>query len=192
MTIHFGCSDIPFDMETRPVCKIRRLNLTEVCKISSYPKLLRDLLPEKYFSADYGSWLPMVTNESNLRLVAMQRDVTASFARDGLTCCSLAFRTVYQLLPSGFRVLLWCYGNKLTPAMVIAHAHYCLQNLSCLPPFCDACVVSVGIMFPLHVDKQEVAQYFAQRGYPPQAEADECAIIEQKLYHNSASINANI
>ena len=185
VTINVNCQDIPLvarETESKSSAReIRRLTLIESYKIFSDVELVKDLFPGKYFSVDYGSWLPILISETNLRHVAMHRDVTAYFSPDGVT--SITFCTIYQLIPSGFRVLVWCYGNKLTPKLVISHAQFCLRNMTSFPPSCDA-DVSIGIMFPTHVDKQDVAHYFTNKGWPPVPEqSGQCGIIEHVLNH---------
>ena len=185
VTINVNCQDIPFvatETELTPSAwEIRQLTLTESYKIFSDAELVKDLFPGKYFCVDYGSMLPILISETNLRHVARHRDVTAYFSPDGVT--SITFCTIYQLIPSGFRVLVWCYGNKLTPKLVIAHAQFCLGNMTSFPPSCDA-DVSVGIMFPTHVDKQDVEHYFNNKNWCPVLEqSGQCGIIEHVLNH---------
>ena len=185
VTVNVNCQGIPFvakETESTPSARvIRRLTLSESYKIFSDAELVKDLFPGKYFSVDYGSWLPILTSETNLRHVAMHRDVSASFSPEGIT--SITFCTIYQLVPSGFRVLVWCYGNKVTPKLVFAHAQFCLVNMTSFPPSCDA-DISVCIMFPAHADKQDVEQHFSNKGWCPVPEqSGQCGIIEHVLNH---------
>ena len=194
VTIEINCRDIPFfavGTEFIPSFKeIKRLTLSENYKIFSDAELWKDLFPEKYFSVDFGSWLPILTNETNLRHVAMHRDVTASFSPEGVT--SITFCTIYQLVPTGSRVLVWCYGSKLTPKMVITHAQFCLGNMTSFPPLCED-DVSVGIMFPTHVNKQDVENYFLNKGMVPVLEQSKrCGIIEHVLKHWNGWLRAEL
>ena len=65
--------------------------------------------------------------------------------------------------------------------MVLAHVHYCLRSITSLLPSCSG-KISVGIQFPMQVNKQEVESYFWQIGWPPIPEqCTENVIIEQVM-----------
>ena len=107
-----------------------------------------------------GSWTPFTADETNLRHIAMQCDVQASFSKHDGTCETISFCTLYPLAPSGVRVDLWCYGNKLTSHMAVAHLYFLLKNITSLP-LSSGVKISLALMLSDDVDKQEVQSYFS-------------------------------
>ena len=79
VTVHINFHDLPLvsmaTERTLPVDKIKRLTLSETYKIFSDPEVTKQLFPGRYFVVGYGSWLPITTNERNLRHVAIRTDI---------------------------------------------------------------------------------------------------------------------
>ena len=165
------------------VSNIRRVNLSETYKILSDPQIRKELFPGKYFVAGYGSWAPYLSTFSNLRQVAMVSDVAASFSPDGSSCETISFCTMYPLAPSGARFDLWCNGNKLNSDMVLAYLYFWLRHLKALP---TATKITVGLMFPHHVDEKEIEGHFPKDTCPIVSKQstdyfEECLIIDQMI-----------
>ena len=140
-----------------PMSNIRRLNLSETYKILSDPQIRKDLFPGKYFVAGYGSWTPYLSTFSNLRQVAMASYIAVSFSPNGNTCETFSFCTVYPLAPSGARFDLWCHGNKLNSDQVVTYLYFWLRHLPLLP---SKMRISIGLIFPDHIDEKEIESHF--------------------------------
>ena len=177
LTMHTHGAALHANDKTLP--NIRRISLPQSLEFLSSATAQQQFISTDYVLLGYRLWFPVPANKKYLRQAAMISDVTASFSQDANDVIEmLVFSNRYPLTKKGWKLFLVFYGSTLVPDAILSHVAFQLNTITSYP---NLEKLSVSLVLPGQVDKQEVTHRMLEFGWTPVDETDKCVIIEQSV-----------